>query len=122
MMPEEARLRDAEQEAHGAKLIDSDERHPRGDDSPGDHDARDPHPRPESPSSRLLGTRTGRSRRRRCPRRSRTSPREAEIRVHRQRSEPNVHAIEVGHEIAEHQERNQPAVDLLRDGAHETLH
>src|ERR1700737_194412 len=109
----ETGFRHAEQKAHCVEAPDpADDRHQCGDDTPGHHDPRDPaagaefferqiarHLEDEIADEEDAGAP--------CEHRRR----EFQLGIHGQRGEAEIDAIEIGKEIRQHQERNQPPRD-----------
>ena len=130
---EEPRLRDAEEEAERVEhrlVRDAEPRGDRadegeegGDDAPAQHDAGDPEPRAEPVQGEVGGhfqQEVGDEEQPRAEAVGRL--RQAERRVHLQLGEADVHAVQVGDEIAHHQERHEPPHHLgncsVLDGLH----
>jgi len=116
-------LREAEQDPQeierifgaqsGPKRDVRNEGHRARDDSPGEHDARDPDPRPnlvQDDVGRHLEQEIGGEEHARAEAESGFG--EPEVRVHRQLGEADIDPVEIGDEVAEDEERNEAPCDL----------
>ena len=110
---EKSRLGDAEQKAQGVKTPDpADHGHQRGDDAPRHHDARDPAAGAEflqRQIARHLEDEIADKEDAGAP--GEDDRRKFQLRVHGQRGEAEIDAVEIGQEIGQHQKRDQPPRD-----------
>jgi hypothetical protein len=110
---EEAGLGDAEQEAQDIEARDAaDHRHQRRDDTPAHHDAGDPAARAEflqREVARNLEDEIADEEDAGAP--GKDQRREFQVRVHGQRGEAEIDAVEIGEEVGQDQERNQAPGD-----------
>ena len=115
---EEAGFRHAEQEAqHVEAHLAADGRHQRRDDAPGHHDAGDPAAGAEflqREIARHLEDEIADEEDAGAP--GEDQRRELQIRVHGQRGEAEIDAVEIGKEIGQHQKRDQPPRDRADGG------
>jgi hypothetical protein len=110
----EAGLGGAQQEAGRVETRRTPNQRGRGrNQAPGEHDARDPDARPD-----LLEHQVARHLEEEIAdeedagAKSEYGAVEAEILVHGERREPDIHAVQKGHEVAKHQQRREPPGDL----------
>ena len=109
----EARFGQAEQEADAVEApVVPDEGGQAGDDAPGEQDARDPLARADAVQDQVAGDfREKIADEEDAGAKSEHRLGETQRVLHRQLGEADVHAIEIGAEITEHQQRQQPPGD-----------
>src|SRR5262249_25970416 len=113
----EARLGNAEQEAHDVEAPDViDEGHHDGEQAPGDHDARDPHPRAEPVEREVAGNLEQAVAEKEDARAATVlGRRQPEVLVHRERGEADISAVEIVDDIGDRQQWKQPNRSLSQD-------
>ncbi len=116
---EEAGFRHAEQEAQHVKAqLAAHHRHCGGDYAPGHHDARDPAAGAEfleRQIARHLEDEIADEEDAGAP--GEDQRRELQIRIHGERGEAEIDAVEIGKEIGQHQKRDQPPGDRADSGS-----
>ena len=110
---EEPGLGKAQQHAHEVEAVFAgNERHGAGQDSPADHDASDPFAGAELFQEQVGGNLKDEIREEEdAGAEPERGLRQAEVLAHGERGEAHVHPVQVGDEVAQHQERHEPHGD-----------
>ncbi len=118
----EARLGRSQQEAEEVEAPEAvHEHHAHGDDSPRDHDARDPHTRAETRQQQVAGHLAQRVTQEKEEAETETERcfAESEVRSHLQLREADIDAVQPRHDVQQQQEGQQPPGDFAHGGAFE---